>query len=285
MKELKFPDGTFKRKFIFDEKYYEENGIADKSLHLVGAGMDKTILTFDDAALDKMDDGTPKRGTFRSYTMFAGGNEVVIEDMTIENSAGDGRVVGQAIALYADASKVTCKNVHLKGRQDTLFMSPLPMKEREENGFLGPRQNTPRLMTTQYYENCVIEGDVDFIFGGANAVFKNCKIISLYRPPIDNAKKSEASDKKTKGGEFVQGFVCAPSTFENEEGFKFIDCEFATDACPKSSVYLARPWREYAAASFENCKFGEHIAPEYFAGWKDIHSLELTARFKVYLSW
>ena len=38
----------------------------------------------------------------------------------------------------------------------SLFTAPLPLKEREEHGFRGPRENTPRLDTVQYYKNCKI---------------------------------------------------------------------------------------------------------------------------------
>ena len=68
------------------------------------------------------------------------------------------------------------ENVNLYGNQDTLFTAPLPLQEREQNGFRGPRENTPRLDTVQYYKNCTIRGNIDFIFGGANAVFDTCTL-------------------------------------------------------------------------------------------------------------
>ncbi|MCR5769798.1 MAG: pectin esterase [Butyrivibrio sp.] len=281
MKELILDKGTYYKKLYFDEEYYKENNVSDCSLHIKGAGMDLTTISWSDAGFDKApDDKGIKLGTFRSYTMFVSGKEAVIEDLTIENTAGDGRIRGQAVALYADASKVTCRRVHLKGHQDTLFMSPLPLTEREKGGFIGPREDSPRLMTTQYYEDCIIEGDVDFIFGGANATFKNCTIVSLYRAPLidkNTISKEKAADYT---GVPIQGFVCAPCTPENEPGMKFIDCKFITDRCPDASVYLARPWRENGGAYFENCYFGTHIHPDLFAGWKDVHKIEPTARFR-----
>ena len=280
MKEIYFDKGTHYTKLSFDDAYYRENGIENQSLHIKGAGMDATTISWSDGGFDKApDDKGIKLGTFRSYTMFVSGNEVIIEDLTIENTAGDGRIRGQAIALYADASKVTCRRVHLKGHQDTLFMSPLPLEEREKDGFTGPRQNSPRLMTTQYYEDCIIEGDVDFIFGGANATFKNCTIVSLYRAPLRDMTTISKEQPATYVEQAVQGFVCAPNTPEGESGFRFIDCSFITDRCPDGSVYLARPWRPYGAAVFKNCTFGPHIHPDLFAGWKDVHTLEPTARF------
>jgi pectinesterase len=280
LKEIFFDKGTHYEKLSYDEAFYKENNIEDESLHIRGAGMDVTTISWSDGGFDKSpDDRGIKLGTFRSYTMFVSGRDVLIEDITIENASGDGRIRGQGIALYADAESVTCRRVHLKGHQDTLFMSPLPLTEREKGGFIGPRENSPRLMTTQYYEDCIIEGDVDFIFGGANATFKNCTIVSLYRAPLID-KNTISKEKAANYTDVpVQGFVCAPCTPETETGIRFIDCKFITDRCPEGSVYLARPWREYGGASFENCSFGNHIHPDLFAGWKDVHKLESTARF------
>lgn len=54
----------------------------------------------------------------------------------------------------------------------TVSFALYPMKD----GFLGPRQNHPRVMSYQYYKDCKISGDIDFIFGGASSVFENCHI-------------------------------------------------------------------------------------------------------------
>ena len=68
------------------------------------------------------------------------------------------------------------ENVKMTGCQDTLFCAPLPVSARQQNGFMGPRMMTERRLTRQYYKNCEITGDVDFIFGGADAVFDDCFI-------------------------------------------------------------------------------------------------------------
>ena len=45
----------------------------------------------------------------------------------------------------------------------------------------------------------------------------------------------------------------------------FIDCRLTGDAA-KESVYLGRPWRDYAKTVFINCYLGSHIKKE---GWHD----------------
>ena len=83
-------------------------------------------------------DGRPTH-TFRSCTAFFSGERLRVEDLTIENDAGPGAKAGQAVAAYVDSAHAVFEKVRLLGNQDTLFCAPLPEKEREKDGFLGPR--------------------------------------------------------------------------------------------------------------------------------------------------
>ena len=191
-----------------------------------------------------------KLGTFRTYTVLVDADDVRLENLTIVNDAGDGREVGQAIALYADGDRLVVDACCITGRQDTLFLGPLPPREVKPGGFIGPKQFAPRRVGRQYFRRCRIEGDVDFIFGGACAYFEGCGIRSLNRN-MD-----------------VNGYVTAASTPEGEPyGFVFHGCSFtaAQDVAP-DSVYLGRPWREWAQTVLIDCWLGQHIKRE---GWWD----------------
>ena len=78
-----------------------------------------------------MEDGS-KRGTFRSYTFFVNANNFSAFNLTFENSAGFGKKVGQAIAVYAEGDNLIFKNCRMLGHQDTLFTGPLPFKEKSQ---------------------------------------------------------------------------------------------------------------------------------------------------------
>ena len=100
----------------------------------------------------------------------------------------------------------------------------------------------------QYYKNCYIEGTVDFIFGWGTAVFDDCTIFC----------KSP-------------GYITAASTEQQDSvGFVFRNCTIEGSA-PAGSVYLGRPWRDYAQTVFLNCELGEVIHP---AGWHNWGSEE-----------
>ena len=265
---------------VFREKLFCEK----KDIIFVGAGIDRTVIDYDDYANEVMEDGT-KRGTFRSYTAFFGGKRVTVRDMTIRNSAGDGRVVGQALAVYADADICFFENVELNGCQDTLFCAPLPRAERQKNGFKGPRSMTDRRLTMQYYKNCIITGDVDFIFGGADAVFDNCTITCNDRIHSPESVRGSFEDKSDAAGAAggldkdqidvterpVNGYITAACGRREDLGFVFRNCTVTGAAgCEMGSVFLGRPWREEARTVFLNCSCDAAIAPERFSGWGGI---------------
>jgi pectinesterase len=97
-----------------------------------------------------------------------------------------------------------------------------------------------------YFENCYIEGTTDFIFGAATVLFNHCTIHS----------KSNS-------------YITAASTPQGKAyGYVFMNCTL-TAADGVNSVYLGRPWRDYARTVFINCNIGAHIRPEGWSNWKD----------------
>ncbi len=207
-------------------------------------------------------DGKPYH-TFRTQTVLCDGNSVLFKNCIFENTAGSGSVVGQAIALYLDGNDITCDNCRIKGFQDSLFLAPLPPKEYEKDGFLGPKQFEPRNRRVVYFRNCIIEGSVDFVFGGATAYFDNCTFIS-----------NEA------------GYVFAPCTPEDVEiGFVVRNCRFeARDGVASGSCYIGRPWREFAKVRLEDCYLGEHINEKGWDDWGKVDA-HATIRFEEYGSY
>lgn len=237
--------------------YYEKVTIDRPHVTLTGTGSSEcdTVIRYDDYANSIMPDGK-KRGTFRSYTMFIDAHDVTLRNLTVENSSGDSDTHGQAIALYADGDRLLVDSCRLLGHQDTLFTGPLPPKELQPDGFIGPKQFAPRINGRQLYRNCYICGDVDFIFGSATAYFEACTIESLRRsaPETDNG--------------FIEGYVTAASTPEGQEyGYVFSGCHLISRDCPKGSVYLGRPWRDFARTVFLNCTLDAHIHPAGFHDW------------------
>ena len=245
--------------------YNEKLDLERDNVTLVGTSAEETIITYDDYGMFLMPDGI-KRGTFRSYTMYVHGDNFKAKNITFKNTAGFGPKVGQAVAVYADGARMTFENCRFTGRQDTLFTAPLPPTVVEWGGFRGPRENAPRDNGTHYYKNCYIEGDVDFIFGGATAFFEECEIRSLNR------------DQE------VNGYITAASTPEGRAyGYVFDKCRFTSDCAPET-VYLGRPWRSFAKTVILHSELGAHIKKEGWHDWnkEDVRELTFYAEYENY---
>lgn len=240
---------------MLPETIYIKNGVYDERveisqpyLTIIGESVNDTIITSGYYANMIMPDGI-KRGTFRSYTMLVTADSFTLKNITVENSSGFGDDVGQAIALYVEGNHAVINNCRLLGHQDTLFTGPLPMSEKIPGGFTGPTQNSPRNILTMEFTDCYIEGEIDFIFGSAAVYFENCELHSLNR------------------NKDINGYVTAPSTYENMKyGYIFNHCSF-TSNCPDNSVYLGRPWRTHAKTVILNSNIGPHICDTAFHDW------------------
>jgi len=254
--------------------YREKLVITRPKLTLVGEGekREDVVLVYGDAAMDLMPEGD-KRGTFRTASVRIDTHDFTARHLTFQNDAGSGSEVGQALALYVDGDRNYFEDCALLGHQDTLFTAPLPEKEMQPGGFKGPGESKPRIMGRQCYRNCYINGDVDFIFGSAIAYFEHCVIFSRMR---------EGKKITTPGERVTCGYVTAASTPAGEPfGYVFKDCKLESD-CPPDSVYLGRPWREYAKTVFLHCELGAHIRSEGWNDWKKPHGHFFYAEYQSY---
>lgn len=130
----------------------------------------------------------------------------------------------QALALLVNADRCQFYNCDIISRQDTLLMNA--------NG------------NRVYFENCFIEGTVDFIYGNGTAVFESCTINIPYH-----------------GGHVTAG----SHDLSIEYGFLFKDCSLTrtpttpSDAPEDSSSSLGRNWHNQPMVCYWNCKMDEHI--------------------------
>jgi len=244
--------------------YFEKLTVMRPDVTIVGAGPDATIVRFNDCAMRPLPSGEPMR-TFNSATLYVGAPGFIAKGLRIENCAGDGRIVGQAVALYVDADRAAFYGCRFLARQDTICLGPLPSNPLPKG--LNPvhpvhvaAPGDELRPFRHYFSDCHIEGDIDFIFGSAAAVFERCEIVSLDR------------------GEPVNGYVTAPSTLPGQKyGFVFLDCALK-GRCADASVFLGRPWRSSAKAAFIRCELGAHIAGPGWDNW-DNPANEGTAEF------
>ena len=198
-------------------------------LHIVGEDAAGTVITYDKYAEQLWPGRDFKVGTSGSATVYIHASYITFENLTFENSAGEGKPIGQAVAVFTDGDFLFFKGCRFLGNQDTLYTYGRYGKEG------GIKRN--------YFLDCYIEGTTDFIFGPSIAYFENCLI---------HSKKNS--------------YVTAASTLKGQKyGYVFRNCKL-TAAPGIDKVYLGRPWGAYARTVFIDCELGDHIVAE---GWHD----------------
>ncbi|MGN9762744.1 pectinesterase family protein [Streptomyces sp. SD31] len=189
---------------------------ADKDgLTLRGASCDPrdTVIVYDNANGTKKPDGTPY-GTAGSATFTSAAPGLTVRDLTLANDwlrADHPDITGtQAVAAYTYGDRTHFENVRLLAHQDTLFVETSALSAFDR----------------QYFHRCYIEGDVDFVFGRATAVFEECHFHTLQRA-VDFTPK---------------GMVFAPSTARaNPYGILAVRSR-VTSGAENAAYKLARPW-------------------------------------------
>lgn len=156
--------------------YREKITIPPYKRNIILRGEDKTTTTI------SHDDYSGKRrisadilgnsdfNTYNSYTVFVGGDDCILENLTIANTAGN---VGQAVALHTGGNRIIINNCSILGNQDSFFLD-------------GDGHHI-------FVKNSFIEGTTDFIFGNATAYFKNCTLQSLSNSFITAASTTQNS--------------------------------------------------------------------------------------------
>lgn len=210
--------------YLDDKTYQEKITITTPNLTLIGSKNTKIIYAASNGTIIPAHlggDGVKNFGTTGSATVIvkesAKGFKAI--GITFENSFDRlGKKNGQAVAFKSECSDLYLKDCSFVSYQDTLYI---------DYGI----NNT--------VEDCFICGDVDFIFGSADCLFKNCQIKAL-------------------AGKGPEAYFTAPSTFSsNKNGFIFDGCIFSKEDI---KAYLGRPWfpsivkdKIYPRIKFMNC--------------------------------
>ncbi|WP_164891110.1 pectinesterase family protein [Botryobacter ruber] len=204
-----------------------------KNVTFIGESRDETIISYHifDCATGKCPTADAAKWTGEnirtSATITLQGDGFRAENLTFQNTAGP---VGQALALTVKSDKNIFLNCNFLGYQDTIYLWDA-----------GKRS---------YFENCLVLGRTDYIYGAGIAWFEECEIRSW-------------------GG----GWITAPSTPRSQPfGYVFNECRFtyATNS-PRAGddgamVRIGRPWHEYPKVTIMNSYMTEKIHPE---GWGD----------------
>ncbi len=213
--------------------YYEHLRIVKPFIELRGLGQSPkdVVLTFD------LSNGTAG-GTGASASTVVTGDDFSAGNLTFENSFSRTRPLvpagSQAVALRVTGDRAVFRRVRFLGYQDTLYADSKGCET--DHGPCRPAR--------QYFTDCYIEGNVDFIFGDSLAWFENCEIHALAHSTV----MLTAQSKRYEG---------------ERSGYIFHKCRVTAEP-GADKIYLGRPWRWYSSVIYLDTELPAQIVP---AGW------------------
>ena len=198
-------------------------------LYVIGEGINEVVFSWDDYA------GKP--GVTEIATITINSNDCVFMNMTIENSWGRKADGPQALAVKATGDRIIFKNCKMVSGQDTVMA--------HGNG------------KRQYFRNCYIDGNTDYIYGSAIAVFDSCVLFN--RDRVDGSTGSVFTAASTPAGQ-TYGYVFRDCLLPNNNG--------------QTTYTLGRPWgnselphTSETKVVFLNCRMGTTVKPERWQVW------------------
>ncbi|HTV41908.1 MAG TPA: pectinesterase family protein [Candidatus Sulfotelmatobacter sp.] len=132
---------------------------------------------------------THNRMTFR-----VAANDIALDNLTVSNSTPQDASQAEALMLESGAARIIVNNCNVDSTQDTILANISTSKG--------------------YFNSSLVQGDVDFIWGGGNLFFTNCQILYLTR---QNSSASYGPNPSPN-----------PATDISSNGFSFVNCALQT---------------------------------------------------------
>jgi pectin methylesterase-like acyl-CoA thioesterase len=223
---IRIGPGIYREVVTVSKPHVRLSGLADPT---------KVTIVFDRSA------GTAG-GTLKSATVSVRADDFFADGITFANDYSRGRELApqgsQAVAVLVTGDRAVFRNARFLSAQDTLYVGSKSCAS--EQG--------PCVPSRQYFADCYIEGNVDFIFGDAKAFFKHCEIHAIAHKTVMLTAQSKHYP-------------------EQESGFVFEDCR-VTAGPGAEHIFLGRPWRPYATVVFIETNLDAQVEP---AGWREWH--------------
>ncbi|KAK9161788.1 hypothetical protein Syun_008129 [Stephania yunnanensis] len=219
-----------KRRVILNIKpgVYREKIVIPKTMHFItflGDPLNPPTITGNDTASIPGTHGQ-QSNTFHSATVGVNGDYFVAINIKFENTAPHevGSPGEQAVALRISGDKAAFYNCSFYGNQDTLY---------DHKGL-------------HYFNNCFIQGSVDFIFGYGRSLYENCYLNSITKKvaSLTAQKRSNAT---------------------LSSGFSFKNCVVTGSG----QVYLGRAWGDHSRVVFSYTFMDKLVMSQGWSNWGD----------------
>ena len=201
---------------VRDGTYIEIVHVTKNNLTFRGQSRAGTILIY--ANNSNLNPNTHSRMSFK-----VNANDIALDNLTLTNSTPKGGSQAEALMLETDKKRFVANNVNVCSYQDTILANT--------SGTQG------------YFNNSLVQGDVDYIWGGGNLFLTNCEIRSL-----------------TSGGQITQA-----RTSDTSNGIAFVNCRLTRPGTGVTGCGLGRSLGyTNGNVAFVTCRMDSHIT-----GWGD----------------
>lgn len=251
---IRVKPGTYREKLVLD--------VHKNKVRIVGENAETTVISWDDHTGKVVNGDT--LNTYSSFTFSIRADEVILENLTIANTAGP---VGQAVACETRGDRIKFVNCRLLGDQDTFF--------------------TKGTVSRVYVVNSYIEGTTDYIFGPSIVVFDNCRIHSKRDSYITAASTTE---RNKYGYVFLNcKLTAAPNVRKLYLGRPwrsfaktvFLNCEMPAVIRPEGWHNWRSPEKEKTVFYAEYKSYGEGASPASRVAWSHQLTDEEAAEYTV----
>lgn len=194
---------------------------------LQGTNSNTTIISWNDTASKLGADGKPI-GTYNSATVAIDAPFFIAKNITFKNTApipARGSSNGQAVALRISGDAAVFLGCQFLGAQDTLY---------DHKG-------------RHFFQDCYVEGSVDFIFGDGLSMYKGCRLHAIGVP------YQQAITAQSRG---------SPN---DDSGFSFINCKVTGSG----QLLLGRAWGNFSRVVYSFTYMDEIVIPQGWYDWGD----------------
>ncbi|MCO5573281.1 hypothetical protein L7F22_027050 [Adiantum nelumboides] len=193
---------------------------------LQGSNSSTTIIAWNDTASKRGSNNIPL-GTYNSATIAIDASYFIARNITFKNTSPrptPGSNNSQAVALRISGDAAVFLGCQFFGAQDTLY---------DQKG-------------RHFFQDCYIEGSVDFIFGNALSMYRSCHLHAIGAP-------YQAVTAQNRGNPL------------DDSGFSFVKCK-VTGSGP---LYLGRAWGTFSRVIYSFTYMDALVLPKGWNDWND----------------